>query len=254
MLEKKFEQKIQQLQNELVRQQDIEAIRTVAYSYGYYMDNALYSEVKAMFSPNIESCEVAGYGKFVGSEGCSRMWKELFGHYYGGNTDEIAFGRLAKHLLLKDVITINDAGDKAQGRFEYMGVGGTLGHPERTHQQFGIYTFDFYKEDGIWTIGKFWLSFNTINYDHRDWAANPRIRCPRPGVTPDAPSSFHHPFPESGIIPFHYPNPVTGKPIKEYVNPERYWEGNWPGEFGGPCGKRADARDSIDSPRAPSGK
>jgi len=196
--------------------------------------------VRAMLSPNIESCEISGYGVFNGLKGCNRLWGQVTGFQYGGDANRMNFGKLAKHYLLKDVITIAPDGKSAQGRFDYVSFGGTFGEPDRTRHQIGVYNFNFVKEDGIWKISKFWLVFDTINYNQRDWATNPAVRCPNPNVPPDAPSTFHHPFPETGVIPFHYPNPVSGAPIPQYVTDTRYWIGNWPGEFGKECGKRPE--------------
>jgi hypothetical protein len=243
--------RIDGLEKRLTKQEDIESVRLLAFTYGYYMDNALYSQVQDLWSPKIESCEIAGYGVYKGYAGCARMWREVMGSYYGGASDKMIFGRLTKHYLLKDVITVD--GDTAKGRFDYMSQSGTYGQDDRTGGQVGIYSFDFVKEGGIWKIAKFWLSFNTISYNFRDFATNPSIRCPSKTSPPDAASTLHHPFPEVAMVPFTYPNPVTGKPIEPYVDPTHYWQGNWPGEFGGPCGKRADAPKPVAPPRAPTG-
>jgi len=235
-----LEQRLAALEQRVTLQEDIEKVRIVAFSYGYYMDNVLYDQVKAMFSPNIESCELAGYGVFIGLKGCSRMWTDLIGKPLGADRNQLAFGRLAKHYMIKDVITVAADGKTAQGRFDYISMGGTFGNNEATGSQIDVYNFGFVKEEGVWKIAKFWMAFDTINYNQRDWATNPKIRCPNPAVPPDAPPTFHHPFPETGVIPFHYPNPVTGKPVQAPVTDTRYWIGNWPGEFGKECGKRAE--------------
>jgi hypothetical protein len=44
--------------------------------------------------------------------------------------------------------------------------------------------------------------------------------------------TWYHPFPEAGVLQFHYPNPVTGEMPPEILQPEHYWKGNWPGEEG----------------------
>jgi len=235
-----LEKRLAALEHRITLQEDIEKVRVVAFSYAYYMDNVLYDQVKAMFSPNIESCELAGYGVFIGYKGCVRMWTDLIGKPLGADKNQLAFGRLAKHYMIKDVITVSPDGLRAHGRFDYLSMGGAFGNNERTGSQIGVYNIGFVKEDGVWKIAKFTMTFDTINYNQRDWATNPGIRCPNPNVPPDAPSTFHHPFPETGVIPFHYPNPVTGQPIQTPVTDTRYWIGNWPGEFGKECGRRAD--------------
>lgn len=234
----KLEQRIDALERRLITQEDVEKVRVLAFSYGYYADNILYDQVKALFSRDIESCEISGYGVFNGLSGCVRMWTDLIGKPLGADQNQLAFGWLAKHYMIKDVITVAPDGQTAQGRFDYLSMGGTLGRPEYMGSQLGVYNLSFVKEDGVWKISKFWLAFDTINYNTPNWANAPGIRCPSPTVKPDAPSTFHHPFPETGVIPFHYPNPVTGQAVPEPVGQTRYWTGNWPGEFGGRCGKR----------------
>jgi SnoaL-like domain len=236
-----MEKHFDELQTRLVRQEDIEKIRILAFSYGDYMDNALYDQVLAMFSPHMESCEISGYGVFKGLEGCRRLWNQGMGASYGGAQNQLAFGRFVKHFLVKDIIVVSSDGRTAHGRFDYMGTGGRYGDPNGVNQQFGVYNFEFVKENGVWMFSKFHVTFDAVNFNYRDWASNPIIRCPSPNAKADEPTTFFHPFPETGIIPFLDPNPVSGKPIPNYVNPTRFWQGNWPGEFGGACGKRADA-------------
>ena len=243
-----LEQRLAVLEHRITLQEDVEQVRRVAFSYAYYMDNVLYDQVIAMFSKNIESCEISGYGVYKGFKGCRRMWTELIGAPLGRDEGHLAFGRIAKHYMLKDVITVAADGLTAQGRFDYMSAGGAFEHPERTGSQIGIYNLSFVKEEGVWKISKFWLVFDTINYNQRDWANNPGIRCPSKTVPPDAPSTLHHPFPETAVVPFYYPNPVTGDPVQTPITETHYWIGNWPGEFGGPCGKREDFPDAAAKP------
>jgi hypothetical protein len=235
-----LEQRMASLEKRLTLQEDIEKVRIVAFTYGYFADNVLYDDIRALFSPNIESCEVSGYGVFKGLQGCNKLWGQVVGKPLGGDKNRLVFGRLAKHYLIKDVITIAPDGRTAQGRFDYMSVGGTFGNPDGGRHQIGVYQFGFVKEDGIWKISKFHLTFDTINFNHKDWTTKPAIRCPNPDYPPDEPTTFYHPFPENGVVAFHYPHPVTGKPIQGYVTDTRYWFGNWPGEFGKGCGRRED--------------
>jgi SnoaL-like domain len=167
-----LEQRLVALEHRITLQEDIEQVRIVAFSYGYYMDNVLYDQVKAMFSRNIESCELAGYGVFIGLKGCNRMWTDLIGKPLGADKNQLAFGRLAKHYMIKDVITVAPDGKSAKGRFDYISMGGTFGNNEATGSQIGVYNFGFVKEDGVWKISKFWMAFDTINYNQRDWASN----------------------------------------------------------------------------------
>lgn len=97
---------------------------------------------------------------------------------------QLAFGRLAKHYMIKDVITVAPDGMSAKGRFDYLSMGGAFDDDERTGNQIGIYNLSFLKEDGVWKLSKFWVAFDTINYNHRDWATNPAMCCPNPSCHP----------------------------------------------------------------------
>lgn len=229
---------IAELQRRITAREDVDAIVQLMNMYGYYMDHALYDEVLALLSDDVASCEIGGYGVFHGKEGCRRLWKDLIGKYYGGDRNRMVFGYLVKHYITKPVVTLGSDGTTAKGRFDYLGAGGRLATPGREGFQLGVYNIDFVKEDGIWKIGKFWLTFNTSGFLAADWPDHSGFRCPSPDVRPDAPTTWYHPFPETGIPPFHFAHPVTGQLVEPYVHPQRYWIGNWPGEFGGPCGKR----------------
>ena len=242
--------KVKLLEEHVARQEDIEAIRELIFSYGYYMDNGLYDQVLTLMSDKIVSCEVGGYGVYVAKDGCTRFWKGIMGPGSGGNENRIFFGKFIKHHLVKDVITIEQDGNAATARVDYIGVGGTFQpndkgqavmasrSPSRPGFQFGVYSLNFVKEDGIWKIGKFWLHFDTSGFLTPDWSSNPGYRCASKMVPPDMPSTTNHPFPEVTRIPFQYPNPVTGELIPGSTDPTHYWIGNWPGEFGKECGHR----------------
>lgn len=240
--------KVNLLEERLERQEDIEAIRRVVFSYGYYMDNGLYDQVLSLMSDKIVSCEVGGYGVYLGKGGCTRFWKGVMGGYYGGNENRIYFGKLIKHYLVKDVITVEHDGKTATARVDYIGIGGTFQPADkgalegaaniasRPGFQFGVYSLNFVKEDGFWKIAKFWLHFDTSGFLTPDWASNPGYRCANKAAPPDLPTTTYHPFPEVTRIPFQYPNPVTGDMIPGSTDPTHYWIGNWPGEFGKECG------------------
>lgn len=232
-------QQVAELQERVQRQEDVEAVRRVAFSYGYYMDNALMDQVIALFADEMEYCEIAGYGLYRGRAGCLKIWRDILGPGLQNEDGRLKFGRLIKHYLVKDIITIAPDGKSAEGRFDYIGYSGVHGRAQGNTQQLGVYRLGFVREADIWKIKRFNLSFDTSDWNDRNWEETTRIRCPRPNApTPDDAFLVHHPFPEHATAPFAEPNPVTQQKIPDYVNPTRYWQGNWPGEFGGPCGKR----------------
>jgi len=242
-----LQRRITNLETRLQQQEDIEAIRRVAYSYGYFMDNALIDQVIELFADDMEYCEISGYGLYRERKGCETIWRDIIGPGLRNSEGQHRFGLLVKHYLIKDVITIADDGLSAQSRFDYIGFSGALNVPDRALNQLGIYRIGFTKDAGIWKINRFNLSFDTSDFNDNNWTMAPGIRCPRDNVPkPDAAPLFYHPFPEAGTVPFHFTHPVTGNALPAPVNPLRYWQGNTQEEFFGPCGKREDAVETIE--------
>ncbi len=235
-----FAREIEALKARIQQQEDIEAVRRVAFSYGYYMDNALMDQIIALLADEPEYCEISGYGLYRGLSGCTKIWRDILGPGLQNEDGRLKFGRLIKHYLVKDIITIAPDGMSAEGRFDYIGYSGVFSAPQRNTQQLGVYRMGFVKEDGVWKINRFNLFFDTSDWNDRNWVETTTLRCPRPNAPePDAPFLLHHPFPEHATVPFAEVHPVTQEKIPDYVNPTRHWQGNWPGEFGGPCGVRA---------------
>ncbi|MBN1655939.1 MAG: nuclear transport factor 2 family protein [Deltaproteobacteria bacterium] len=231
--------RIEELENKIGIQEDIEAIRTLMYTYTYYMDRALFSQVLDLFSENTVSCEAGGRGVYLGKEGCRTLWMNIWG-IYGGAEDKFRYGALAEHYVTKLVITVAPDRQSAKSRGHYFSIGGVFNRPEYTSMQTGIYRLDYVKEDGVWKISKFWLPFTTTGYNFSTWSSEPGYSgCPSSDYPPDEPTTFYHPFPEVYVVPFHYPNPVTGQEVPQngYTDPQRYWLGNWPEDWA-QCGVR----------------
>lgn len=235
-----LQSKVDELENKLGIQEDIEAIRILMYTYTYYMDRALFDQVFDLFSENMESCEAGGRGVYKGKQRCIELWQKIWG-VYGGNENKLRFGTLVEHFVTKVVITVSPDRKTAQSRGHYFSLGGVHKRPEYSTMQTGIYRFDYVKEDGVWKISKFWLPFTTTGYNFTTWATEPGYSgCQSADFPPDAPTTNYHPFPEVYVVPFHYPNPVSGKEVPEngYTDPQQYWNGNWPGDDGQKCGPR----------------
>ncbi len=238
----KLERKVEMLEHKVGVQEDIEAIRKLMYTYTYYMDRALYDQALDLFSENVESCEVGGRGVYLGKEGCRTLWMDIFGPAYGGAEGKLKFGWMVAHFVTKLVVTVAPDRESAKSRGHYFSMGGILGYPQYASSQVGIYQLEYVKEDGVWKISKFWLPMTTTGFNHTTWAQNPSYSgCPSEAFPPDLPTTAYHPFPEVYVVPFHYPNPVTGEEIPQngYTDPRRYWLGNWPDEWG-ECGRQPE--------------
>lgn len=232
-----LKRRLDELEHKVGIQEDTEAIRALMYTYADYMDRALFSQVMDLFSDNAVSCEAGGRGVYLGKEGCRTLWMKIWG-VYGGAENKLNYGQLVEHHVTKLVITVAPDRKTAKSRGNYLGLGGVFNRAEYTALQMGIYQIDYVNEDGVWKISKFYLPFTTTGYNFTTWVNEPGFSgCVSTEFPPDAPTTNYHPFPEVYVVPFHYPNPVTGKEVAEngYTSPERYWKGNWPDDWG-QCG------------------
>ena len=204
--------------------EDTNAVRSLHFKYGYYIDKCLYDETVDLFS---ESGEVRFLnGVYRGKQGARRLYCDWFRNYFtkGFNGPIRAF--LLDHLMLQDIIDIAPDGLTARARFRAVLQGGcheSMSDPiPNLPQQFwegGIYENQYVKENGIWKIRL--LNYNMLwqaNYDE-GWS---RSGVHLPALTrlyPDDPNGpdelladVPKTWPETRIVPFHYPHPVTGKP------------------------------------------
>jgi hypothetical protein len=132
---------------------------------------------------------------------------------------------LAEHMQLQDIVDIAPDGRTAKGRFRALMQAGSHDTREKKSSflplqwwEAGVYENEYVKEDGIWKI-------QTLDY-HMFWQADYETGWahskPYEGhffqkTFPDDPGgpdelSDRVPafWPETPIVPFHYPHPVTG--------------------------------------------
>ena len=199
--------------------EDIQAIRTLHFKYGYYMDRWLFAEIVDLFADDCVLYFLNGI--FKGKQGARRM--------YGGATglNGPAFGVLTDHLQVQDVVDVAPDRMTAKGRFLCFLMGGvheSKPDPTPIPSQFwegGVYENTYAKENGVWKIKVF--NYNLAwqaEYD-QGWAhsavkllmVSPYTKTyPEDPRGPDAlkpePLLF---WPNTFVVPFHYPHPVTGK-------------------------------------------
>ena len=224
-----IEAKVKALEHELGIQKDIEEVRRLHYIYMYYNSNRMAKQLIDLVAEDAESIEIAGRGVYYGKEGFRK-------NFANPGKDVIdrgwSFGNVLFQLGGMDVITVADDRKTAKGRFAVL-TPVITGFPDnqRVSLNAGVYEQEFIREDGLWKISKFkYVHYFMVQFE--DLQVIPGYsRWPDKDNPPDAPTTWYHPFPEAGVMPFHFPNPVTGETAPEIVDPTHYWIGNWPGEF-----------------------
>lgn len=199
---------------------DIQAVRTLQFKYGYYMDKCLFPLIVDLFADDAVLYFMGGI--FRGKEGARRLYGG--GSGLSGPTD----GMLFEHITAQDIVDVAADRRTAKGRFRCFMQGGVhetkQDAPARIPRQFweaGIYENEYVREDGIWKIKVF--NYRVVwqaEYD-KGWAHSPLTPLmvsnhvtAFPG-NPRGPDEIGPPpprWPQNFIMPFHYPHPVTGEP------------------------------------------
>jgi cell division protein FtsB len=186
---------------DLARLRSRQAISNLQAELGYYIDKGLWSQAAELFAPDA-TYEYGQQGVYVGRAHI-RTALGLMG------PEGLQRGELNDYPMLQPIIDVaaDNRTAKARWRSDVMlsrnGAGEWGG---------GVYENEYVNEGGTWRIQKlhFYVTF-FADYE-RGWAAG-SIPLAGPSRThpPDRPpSEVYASFPGINLVPYHYPNPVTG--------------------------------------------
>jgi hypothetical protein len=220
--------KIRVMEKELQQLKDIEAIRKLQHSYGFYLTTWMNKEIIDLFSDSPETRIDFPQGIFTGKAGVEKA----FGHINKNMDPEF----LHQLMQLQGVIDIDTNGETAKGRWWAFGA---MAMPaaellEKTanaagileNLACGIYENEYIKENGVWKIWKLkWVPLYSCT-PATGWVNPEKLtnRLPAnqqpPGYPdwwrPDIPAkAIDYAYPSGYILPFHYKHPVTGKASTE---------------------------------------
>ena len=207
------------------RQDDIQAVRTLQFKYGYYMDKGLYDEVVDLFATDGELHFMGGI--FRGRAGLRRLYCDRLRNAFTHGNNGPVYGLLADHMQLQDIVDVADDGLSARGRFRALLQAGS--HVSKADistylplqwWEAGVYENVYLKEDSVWKIGTldyhmFWQAdfekgwAHSQPYQGRFFDRTFPDDSGGPDELTDRVPGF---WPETPIVDFHYPHPVTGAP------------------------------------------
>lgn len=215
---------VQQLSHQVGVLEDTQAIRTLQFKYGYYMDKCMFEEVMALYA---DDCELHFMGSiWRGKAGLRRLYVDRIGALFTQGHNGPMDGFLSDYLQLQDIIDVAPDRKTARGRFRYFMQGGNHvsrnvpmpGMPQQWWES-GVYENVYVKEGGIWMIRKLdlhlaWRADYQTGWRH----AAPGVGTQPPKLFPEDPlgpdefvEGLSATWPRAAIHPFHYPHPVTGK-------------------------------------------
>lgn len=220
-----LEEKVEQLTRQVGLLEDTHAIRKLHHIYGYYLDKCLYNEVVDLFA---EDCEIHFVGGiYKGKAGARRLYLDTFQKQFTNGHNGPIYGFLLDHLQMQDVVDVASDGLTGKARFRcFMQAGiheSVVERPKNVPSQWwegGLYENEYVKENGVWKIKllnyrAFWHSHFSEGWAHTqpNFVPIASVTYPENPIGPDAlvtqPKQVL--WPETDIVPFHYPHPVTGE-------------------------------------------
>jgi len=227
----RLETELSTLRGEVGVLQDREEIRSLQFKYGYYLDKCLYDEVVDLFAEDATATFLNGL--YRGKESIRRFmcgwFRELFAHGHNGPV----YGFILDHMLMQDIITVAPDRRTARGRMRCLMIAST--HESRAQVpgmprdcwEAGIYEHSYVREDGVWKIGTYdysllWQADYQAGPSRSRILLPPLTRCyPEDPNGPDELVDVPDNWPETRIVPFHYPHPVTGEMWKGEIMGKR---------------------------------
>jgi len=193
------DERLEALDARISRLEAMNAVERLQKTYGYFVDESQWVRLSELFTEDA-TLEIGGKGLFLGRARVLEYMQTAFGAE--GAKDNV----LAQHMQFQPIVDIAADGKTAwvRSRAFVMSSAG-WGLP--------LYENEYEKgEDGIWRISR--LSGPFTMYTNWDgWGKNalnntwPDKFDPPPDLPP---STVYLTYPAYYIVPFHYPNPVTG--------------------------------------------
>lgn len=193
------QERLNDLDRRITRLEDMNAIERLQRTYGYFVDKSQWVQLSELFTEDA-TLEIGGKGLFLGKKRVLEYMQTAFG------PDGTKPGSLANHMQFQPIPDISADGATAwvRSRAFVMSNGG-WGLP--------LYENQYRKENGVWKISRLTGPFTMYTgwEGWGKWAMN-NTWPDKFDPPPDLPPSFVYlTYPAYYIIPFHYPNPVTGK-------------------------------------------
>jgi len=227
--EAELKEQVERMSNQLGMLEDANAIRKLHHAYGYYLDKCVYEEVVSLFADDGEAHFNGGI--YIGKDkGVRRLYIDNFSQNFTGKKNGPIYGFLLDHMQLQDIVDVAPDRKTAKARFRcFMQAGANVlsksgeaavkqGRPPMQWWEGGIYENEYVREGNVWKIKV--LDYRAIW--HADYAKGWAYT--KPNYVPPASKTFPEDplgpdrllpkrvlWPDTDVVPFHYPHPVTGE-------------------------------------------
>ncbi len=194
--------RLNQLARRAARLNDQAEVTNLQDTYGYAVDRKLWDQAAELFADG-GTLELGQQGVYVG-QASIRHALDQFG------PQGIRAGELNDHVYLQTLVSIAPDGRTANARGVELIMSSASGGELRE----GVFENTFVKQDATWKIQSVHFYPRMIVDAAAGWAKSAK---PAPGPSkefpPDRPpTASYEIYPRFAVAPFHFDNPVTGKP------------------------------------------
>jgi hypothetical protein len=200
-----LEGRIASLQKQLDLIEDARAVERLQQAYGHYVSEGQAREAALLFADRPESSiEFGQQGVYLGRQRIETFLTRAIG---------LKDGEIRETPLMQGVVHVAPDGRTAKARWRSLVMGGVHGADGTWHE--GPYENEYVKVDGRWQISRLhW--YTTVHGSYaRGWHRDPLpIATPLADLPPDRPpTEVYKAYPDFYLPPYHYFNPVTGRPV-----------------------------------------
>jgi hypothetical protein len=188
---------------QLGRTESVRAIENLQAMYGYYIDKGQWKKAASLFS-HAGTYEFGQSGVYIGNAHIERALSLM-------GPQGLEEGQLNNYVMVQPIINISPDNRTAKARWR---SDVQLARAGKGRWGGGVYENEYVNEKGTWKFSRlhYYVTF-WGDYD-KGWAAAP-IPMDPPSTTapPDQPPTVvYQSFPKLQIVPYHYMNPVSGRP------------------------------------------
>ena len=196
--------RVNQLARRVTRLKDQAEVTNLQDTYGYAVDRKQWDQAAGLFASD-GTMELGLQGVYAGKASI-RHALDQFGQ-------GLANGELNDHVCLQTLVSVAPDGRTANARgvelIMLSGPGGVNGELRE-----GTFENTFVKQDSVWKIQSVRFYPRMIVDAAAGWAKSAK---PAPGPSQDfppdrPPTASYAIYPKFAVAPFHFDNPVTGKP------------------------------------------
>jgi hypothetical protein len=197
--------RVNQLARRAARLNDQAEVTNLQATYGYAVDRKLWDQAADLFAKD-GTLELGLQGVYVGKGSIRRAFNQF-------GPQGLRNGELNDHVYLETLVSVAEDGRGAKARGVELIMSSAPGGRNGELSE-GVFENTFVKRDGAWKIQSVHFYPRMIVDAAAGWAKSAKpVPGPSKEFPPDRPpTSSYAIYPKFAVAPFHFDNPVTGKP------------------------------------------